>query len=137
MNAETDQADRGRSVVELASVLIQEIIRAVCKYQPEIVRHITGQRPRDELVIAVVTPASWEGHQIESIREALKSAGAEIDTFIPDASDTDSLVPQEKHEDLPTSFSMDWEGGTVERAIAAATFDDNPTTTLSQWLSQY
>lgn len=133
---EKNQADGGRSVVELASVLIQEIIRAVCKSQPEIGRYVTGQRPRDGLVIGVVTPASWEGHQTEAIGEAVKSAGTEIDTFIPDRSAADFLLPEEKRDALTDIHGMDWEGGTVDCTVVKATIDDQPTATLREWLSQ-
>lgn len=110
----------GHSAVELTSVLIREIIQVVCKSDPEIALYLSGQRPRDGLVIGVTHPASWGVHQTDGIREAGKLAGIEIDAFIPEpAAAAYRLLEEKQHRVSQNDLIgiIDMGGGTTDCTV--------------------
>ena len=115
-----NQVYGGHSAVELTSVLIREIIQVVCKSDPEIELYLSGQRPRDGLVIGVTHPASWGVHQTDGIREAGKLAGIEIDAFIPEpAAAAYRLLEEKQHRVSQNDLIgiIDTGGGTTDCTV--------------------
>ena len=129
-----NQVHGGHSAVELASVLIEEVVFVACESKPEIEHCLSGQLPRDRLEIEVTHPDIWGSHQTDAIRQACELFDIEIDSFnpqpvaFPEPAATDTRLLEEiqrcvnQHDSIGTddldleenTFVVDFGGGTVD-----------------------